>query len=382
MPLQATKWGGICIVRRNIFHALRTLQSVLFLDIVMKTVKILVVLNVAALGCLVSSCSTEKKAPAAMSSAPPAVVVGVKIVEPQPLEKKIYATGTILANEEIELRSEIAGRVTQINFTEGAPVARGKLLVKINDADLQAKLSRLQAEKELADAEERRQRHLIDSKLASDREYDAAASRVKTLAADIQLINAEIAKTEIRSPIDGIVGLRWISNGGYVTTSTPIARVQQLDRVKIDFSVPEKYAATLKKNAEIDFSIAGSERQYKGVVYAIEPKIDLSTRTVKIRAIASNGDRSLVPGAFAKVLLILDKLENTIVVPTGSLISELNGQKVFVYANGVAQARKVTTGIRTDSAVQIIEGIAPNDTLIVSGLLQVRDKAPVKIKQL
>jgi membrane fusion protein, multidrug efflux system len=343
-------------------------------------IQIPVALSLLAIAFFASSCSTEKKAPAAILSAPPPMSVSVKVIVPQPLDKKIYATGTILANEEIDLHSEVAGRVTQINFTEGSSVSKGNLLVKINDADLQAKLTRLTAEKELAEREAHRQQQLHDTKLASEREYDAAESRLKTLNADIQLLKADIAKTEIRSPISGVVGLRWISNGGYVTSSTPIARVQQLDHVKIDFSVPEKYGTLLKKNSDITFTIAGSEREYQGKVYAIEPKIDLATRTVKVRALAQNADRSLMPGAFAKVLLILDRLEHALVVPTESLIPELTGQKVYVYSNGIAQPRKVTTGIRTDSAIQILEGIAPNDTLIVSGLLQIKDNMQVKIK--
>jgi membrane fusion protein, multidrug efflux system len=343
--------------------------------------KILVFLSSLVIAFFVSSCSTEKKAPAAsLSAPPPAVTVSVKIIEPQQLEKKIYATGTILANEEIDLRSEIAGRITKINFTEGGSVSKGSMLLKINDADLQAKLTRLVAEKELAEREERRQHTLLDTKLASEREYDAADSRVKTLNADIQLIKSEIAKTEIRSPISGVIGLRWVSNGSYVTSSTPIARVQQLDQVKIDFSVPEKYGALLKKNSDITFSIAGSEREYQGKVYAIEPKIELATRTVKVRGIAQNKDRSLLPGAFAKVMLILDRFDHALVVPTESVIPELTGQKVYVYSKGVAQSRKVTTGIRTDSAIEILEGLMAGDTVITTGLLQVKDKMSVKIK--
>lgn len=310
----------------------------------------------------------------------PVATVSVKVIEPQPLEKKIYATGTILANEEIDLRSEINGRVTQINFTEGGTVGKGNLLVKINDADLQAKLTRLLAEKELAEREERRQQQLRATQLASEREYDAADAKLKTINADIQLLKADIAKTEIRSPISGVVGLRWVSTGGYVTSSTPIASVQQLDRIKVDFSVPEKYAAILKKNSDITFSIAGSDREYQGKVYAIEPKIDLATRTVKVRAIAQNEDRSLLPGAFAKVMLTLDKIDNALVVPTESVIPELTGQKVYLLSNGLVQSRVVTTGIRTDSDIEITEGIAPGDTLITSGLLQVKDKMQVKIK--
>jgi membrane fusion protein (multidrug efflux system) len=286
-----------------------------------------------------------------------------------------------MAYEEIELRSEIAGRIVKIGFTEGNAVSRGALLVKINDRDLEAKLARLQVERELAEREERRQHSLRQTNLASEREYDAALAKVKTLDAEIQLIKADIAKTEIRSSINGIVGLRTVSEGSYVTSATPIARVQQIDRVKIDFSVPEKYASMLRKNAKVVFTVTGSDRTYEGTVYATEPKIDLATRTVKVRALASNADRSLLPGAFAKVLLVLEKIDSAIVVPTGSIVPELNGQKAYVYTNGKAQARPVQTGIRTDSLLQITEGIRAGDTLIVSGLLQIKDKMSVTIRQ-
>jgi membrane fusion protein (multidrug efflux system) len=351
------------------------------LEVVMSSKRIPVFFSIVLSTTILSSCSTEKKAPAASLPASQAVTVDAQIILPRELESKIFATGTVMATEEIDLRSEISGRITRINFTEGSSVSRGNLLLKINDADLQAKLARMTIERDLAEREERRQHQLLETKLASDREYDAAQAKLKTLNAEIDLIKADIAKTEIRSPIDGVVGLRWVSTGGYVTPSTPIARVQQLDRVKIDFSVPEKYASILKKDAKITFDITGSDRRYDGSVYAIEPKIDHATRTVKVRALAQNADRSLLPGAFAKVLLVLDKLDNALVVPTGSVVPELTGQKVFVYSNGKAQSRKVVTGIRTDSAIQIIEGVAPNDTLITSGLLQIKDKMPVKIRQ-
>lgn len=347
----------------------------------MAKVSVLPLLSAACLVALLSSCSDNKKSPGASTPSQSQVVsVDAIVIEPRELENKIYATGTILANEEIELRSEISGRVTNINFSEGTKVLKGSLLVKINDADLQAKLSRLTIERDLAEREERRQRQLLETKLASEREYDAAQSKLKTLDAEIQLIKAEIAKTEIRTPIEGVVGLRWVSTGGYVTPTTPIARIQQLDRIKIDFSVPEKYGSALKTSSPIAFSITGSDRIYQGLVYAIEPKIDLATRTVKVRAIAANGDRSLLPGAFAKVVLVLDKLDSALVVPTGSVVPELTGQKVYVFTNGKAKSRAVLTGIRTDSAIQIIDGIVPNDTLIVSGLMQIKDNMPVKVK--
>jgi membrane fusion protein, multidrug efflux system len=311
----------------------------------------------------------------------PTPVVKAMAITASPLAQTLQITGNLLANEEVELRSEISGRVTSLNFTEGTNVAKGALLVKINDADLRATLKKLKVQEALAAKEESRSRQLLEQKLLSVEEYDAALNKLETVKAEIEKTESDIAKTELRAPFSGTVGLRYISNGSTVSPTTLIARVQQMDPMKIEFTVPEKYAGSLRVGSPISFTVAGLEQRFSGKVYAIEPKIDAATRTLRLRALAPNPGRVLVPGAFAKVELELSRMEEAISVPTSSVIPHIDGQMVYVLKDGKAVSRNVTTGVRNDSSVQITDGLAPGDTVITSGLLQLREGSKVKIAE-
>lgn len=300
-------------------------------------------------------------------------------VQPQPFEQKIYATGTLLANEEVVLQSEIAGRVVSLNFQEGAPIRQGQLLVKINDADLRADLKKLQLQQELNEKEEARAKRLVDQHLLSQEEYDAAENKVQSVKADIEKVKSDIAKTEIYSPFNGIAGLRAISPGSTIQTTTPIASIQEVNPMKVDFMVPEKYASAIRVGTPVTFTISGSTKEYSGRVYAIEPKIDPATRTLKVRAQCPNPNRELLPGAFAKIAITLQSLSDAITVPTASIIPQLSGQKVYVYKNGKAVSRPVVTGLRSDSTIQITQGLGVGDTLITTGIMQLKEGSPVSV---
>lgn len=311
----------------------------------------------------------------------PPVGINAVVLKPEFLENKIYATGTILANEEVELRSEIAGRITGIHFTEDAIVSKGQLLVKINDSDFQAQLKKLKLQEKLASEDENRKRQLLEVRGISQEEFDRAQNLVSTLNADIQYIEAQIRKTEIRAPFDGVIGLRHVSEGGYISNTSLIANMQDLDPVKVEFNVPEKYADLVKKGSKISFTITGREKKYTGTVYAASTKIDLNTRTLTIRALAPNPDRALTPGAFVKIEFALENIKDALLVPSEAIVPELGGQKVFVVRNDTARTVKVETGIRTEKEVQVTKGLQPNDTVITTGILQIREKSPVKVKQ-
>lgn len=297
------------------------------------------------------------------------------------IDSKILSTGTLVANEEIEIRSEIAGRITAINFSEGTSVKRGSLLIKINDADLRADLKKLQLQEDLAERDVKRSKQLFDGKLISQEEYDAVSNKLMTIRADIDRVNSDIAKTEIFAPFSGMIGLRSVSNGSYISSSTLIARLQQIDPIKIDFAVPEKFANSIAKGTPITFTITGSEEAHTATVYAAEPKIDPATRTLKVRALTSNVGGKLLPGAFAKVEITLKSINDALAIPTTSIVPQIDGQKVFVYRSGKAFAIPVETGIRSDSSVQITSGLSLGDTVITTGLMQIRDKASVSMKK-
>lgn len=301
------------------------------------------------------------------------------IAKPEPFENNILSTGTILPNEQVELRSEIAGRVTGINFKEDSPVKKGQVLVTIYDRDIRAQLSKLSSQLKLAQEDEARKSKLKEIKGISQEEYDRAASLVLTLKADEQLLLSQLEKTEIRAPFNGVIGLRHISEGGYISPNTLIANMLELNPVKVEFSIPEKYAGQIKKGTKITFSIAGSDRKYQGTVYAAATSIDLNTRTVTLRAVAPNPDLSLTPGAFVKVEYTMENIKDAILVPAEALVPELGRQIVYVAQNGKALKVPVETGIRTDNKIQITGGISPLDTVIVTGLLQIKDGSIVSV---
>ncbi len=310
------------------------------------------------------------------------VPVEAMIVKPVRLHNSVLTSGTIMANEEVELRSEVSGKITQILFKEGTNIKKSQLLVKINDAELKAQLERAKYILKLSEEKEYRQRNLLKKEAISQEEYDAALNELNVNKAQIDLIKAQIAKTEITAPFNGRIGLRHVSIGSYITPVTNIATLQEIDPIKIDFSVPEKYATLVETGNQINFNIVGSNKTYTGKIYAIEPKINNETRTLNIRAICSNQDGKLLPGGFADVTLILKDIDNALMVPSEAIVPILKGQKLYLYKNGKVAERVIDTGIRTDSTVQVTRGLAPNDTIITSGILQVRPGMPVTISKL
>jgi membrane fusion protein, multidrug efflux system len=334
---------------------------------------------------LLSSCNNgnSKQANRAGGAGNRALIpVEALVVQPQLLQDKIITTGTLLANEEVELRSEISGRVTGVSFTEGGRVKKGQLLVKINDRELKAQLTQKEVAEKQASDEEQRARKLYDIKGISQEEYDKILNALQMVKAEKEALESQLAETEITAPFDGIVGLRHISEGGYVTPDMSIATMQEIDPMKVEFSVPEKYTGQIKNGTEIVVLIGGSTEEHKGKVYAIESQIDLDTRTIKARAKIPNTQQSLIPGSFAKVDITLSEQPNAIIIPSEAIIPEIDGEKVYVCINGKANAIPVKTGIRTETGVEITEGLTINDTLIVSGLLQLANGKGVQIKSL
>lgn len=309
-----------------------------------------------------------------------ATPVEALVIQTQPIENTIFTTGTLLANEEVELKPEISGRVTKVHFDEGASVKQGALLVKINDQELQAQLKRKQFEEKLAGDEERRARALFDAKGITQEEYDRVASKLDIVRAEEEVIESQLAKTEIRAPFDGTIGLRYISEGSVLAPGTLIATMQDTDPIKVEFSIPEKYAGLLTPGTPITLQVTENRETYQGSVYAVEAKVDPATRTLKARATAPNPKGVLIPGAFAKVEITVERIADAVVIPAEALIPELEGEKVFVYDNGTARSVRVATGIRSERTVQITSGLKANDTLILTGLMQLDDGKPVELR--
>lgn len=308
----------------------------------------------------------------------PTKVTGI-VLKSQVFSDNLSLSGSIEANEQIEVRSEVSGVVESINFQEGSYVSKGQLLLKINDLELRAQLSQAKTKQTLASENERRAKLLLQKEAISQEEYDIASADFRSAQAQTQLIQAQIAKTSVRAPFSGKIGLRSISKGTYVTPTTVIANLVNTSQVKITFSIPEKYAAQMKVGSVLSFTISGGKEVYSAKVYAIEPEIEETTRTLKMRAIAQNPNGKLIPGTFANVSLPLDKINDAILVPTEALIPVQNGKKVFISVNGMAKEVMVETGARTDKEVLVISGLKVGDTLLTSGVMTLKEESPVKV---
>ena len=322
---------------------------------------------------------TAKPAATGTAQKNPAVPVSAVVVKTSKLDNKVFASGTVLANEEVELKPEVSGKITQINFREGTKVSKGDLLIKINDADLLAQLNKLHLLVKLSSEQESRQQKLLDIQGISREEYDIALSQLNSLKTDEDYTRALIAKTELRAPFSGVIGLKDVSVGSYVSPSQTIAWLQQIDPVKIDFSIPEKYASMIHLKDQINFTNSNTKENFNGEVYAIQPRIDIATRTLQVRALSPNKDGKIIPGAFVKIELVLKVIADAILIPTEAIVPVLKGKNVFVFRNGKAEQQKVETGIRTDAGIQVVDGIKTGDTVITSGIMQLRQGMDVKL---
>ncbi|PTY07864.1 efflux transporter periplasmic adaptor subunit [Opitutaceae bacterium EW11] len=315
-------------------------------------------------------------------SLPPLQVSAITI-QPQVFAERISATGTIRAEEAVDLQVEVSGKVVSINFREGNAVKKGDLLLKINDSELQASLARAVYRKQIVELKRDRLAPLLKTGGVPQQDFDAVLNDFNVQQAEIDLIEAQIAKTEIRAPFDGVIGLRFISEGTFITATsnapTRIASLQAIKNLKIDFSVPERYAGRISVGTRITFSVAGGTTRYQGEVYAIEPRVDVATRTILLRALCPNPGATLVPGAFASVECPLSTIDNAILVPSVAVVSGLNEKNVFVVADGKVARRAVEIGTRTESAIHILSGLSLGEQVITSALQQLRPGLPIQV---
>lgn len=329
---------------------------------------------------LLSCAKTDKKSGKAGEGKGAVLTVDGEILQITNLDIAYPYTGTLLANEAIDIRPEISAKVTGVFFKEGTNVSKGSILVKMFDKDLQAQLKSNQLQLELALKELNRKKELYQFKGISKEELDISENNYNTLRATQDLIKAQISKTELRAPFTGTVGLRMVSEGAFVSNTTIITSLQQMDPVKLEFSVPEKFIASLTNGKEVDFTIDGREEHFTAKIYALESKIDALTRFIKIRALCPNPKKVLYPGAFAKINLKLFPEKPCIMIPARSTVPLVDGEQVYILKNGKAKAVDIITGYRTAFTVEVTEGLTLGDTLVTSGLLQIKEGLPVKVR--
>ena len=305
------------------------------------------------------------------------------IVSTETYERKLQVTGSILPSESIELRSEVSGKITAIYFEESKPVNRGQALIKINDVELSAQLEKQKYNKKLNQDNEFRQRKLLEKEAISQEEYDNALNKLNTTVADIKVLEAQLAKTTITAPFDGFVGFRYVSPGALISPSTIIATINALDPAKIEFSVPARYAARVEVGSTVFFRQENNDSiRFQGTVYAVDPQIDPNTRTLKIRAKTPNKDGKLIPGQFVSIELVLERVNSTILIPTEAVVPVQDGAKVYVISGGKAVEVMVTSGDRTERKLEILTGLKPGDSVITTGILQLRPGMGVNVTRL
>jgi membrane fusion protein (multidrug efflux system) len=327
----------------------------------------LVLLSLVSFGC-----SRKQKTPSSRGPAGPLPVEAI-VIKPQPFENNIYTTGTLLASEEVELHPEISGRVVGLYFEEGRHVSKGDTLLKISDEQLLAQLKQNRLQEKLNADDERRKRSLLDINGISREDYDRALNSLNMAKAETEVVESQLAKTRILAPFDGVIGLRYVSEGSYISPSTRIATIQDLDSIKVEFSIPEKHARQLHSGTHVKIQVGDLTNWQDGVVYAVEAKVDPATRTMKARAVIPNPDTRLIPGSFSKVEITLQRFPDAIIIPSGAVVPQLEGEFVYVCREGSAHSVKVTTGVRTDRDIQITDGLSLGDTLITTGLLQLTE---------
>ncbi len=320
-----------------------------------------------------------KSSPAEQTAQSKIVEVEGIVLEPQSFEDNLSLSGSLEANEQIEIRSEVSGVVEQINFEEGAKIPEGKVLVKVNDIELRAQLARVKSAENLASENARRAKLLLEKQAISQEEYDLAGADYQSSKAQTQLIQAQLSKTVIRAPFSGTIGLRNISKGTYVTPNTIIAKLVNTQKLKLTFSIPEKYASRIKVDGTFTFTTANSKEEHTAKIYAIEPEVDIATRTLKMRAEVDNSDGSLYPGMFVNVTLALETIPDALLVPTEALIPIQNGKEIFVARNGKAEAIQVKTGSRTAKNVRVLSGLKAGDTILTYGVMALDNGTPVKV---
>ncbi|QHT66857.1 efflux RND transporter periplasmic adaptor subunit [Rhodocytophaga rosea] len=320
------------------------------------------------------SCTSKKKDTKANTGAATNKPIGaeVYIVKDTTLQEKLNVLGSLVANERVQIVSESARRLIKINFQEGSYVQKGQLLFKLDDAGLQAQLKKLYAQRKLVANDEQRTAALLKLEGVSKQEYERVAGSIESIDADIEYVKVEIAQTEIRAPFGGKTGIRKVSEGAFVTQNMPLVTLEDINLIKVEFAVPEKYANSIGINQQINFRVENSDKLYQATVKVIEPYVDQNTRSLFIRAIANNEDKKLLPGSSATVEVSLNEIRNTVMIPSKALIPSLEGNSVLTIENGKAAKTIVEVGLRTSMSVQITKGLQPGDSVMTTNILRAK----------
>lgn len=340
---------------------------------------------VVAAGLVLISCSDKTNTPASMGlqhRTTAAASIEGAVVRYFDVEPSIEVSGTVRPFEETVLMPDISGRVVSINMPEGREVKKGTLLVKLYDADLQAQLKKSRAQLGIARQTEARLAQLVKINGVSQSDYDQAVLQVTAVGADVEVLEVQIRKTEILAPFNGVLGLRRISPGAQVTPSTPLATIRSVEKLKLDFNIPEKYSSAVTGGAVCRFMVDGDTAFHEARVMATDQGIDAETRTLKVRAVIDSVHPSLTSGAFARVVVQVGSGGRILMIPTQAVIPDERSKTVIVSRAGKAHFVSVNTGIRRDDYVEVTRGLAEGDTLAVTGLLFIKPGAELSFSRI
>jgi membrane fusion protein (multidrug efflux system) len=316
----------------------------------------------------------------AQDGKPAAVPVEAARVVAAPLSEQVTAIGTLLSDEAVTISSEIAGRIEKIHFQEGHPVEKGAPLVTLDDSVYRAQLADAEAKLKLAEQTHKRTSQLFSSKYATAQSADVSASNLAVGTAAVELARVQLEKAHIVAPFSGIVGLRSVSAGEYVTAGQALVNLEAIDPVKADFRVPEKFLSAIRVGQVIRLKLdAFPGESFEGKVYAIDPRLDVSGRSLLVRAVVPNADRRLRPGLFARVTVLLQLKEAALSVPEQAIMPQGDSQFVFKIVDGKVQLTKVVTGTRREGRVEIVDGLAAGDQVVTAGQLKIRDGVAVSV---
>lgn len=328
----------------------------------------------------IASCNSKSGKDKAKNKSGGPVTIDVSLAKLQEFSNAIEANGTVLANEFVELKPEISGRIVMLNIQEGRQVAEGTLLLKLFDDDLQAQLKKYESQMEIARQNEQRLKSLLSVNGLNQQEYDQALTQVHNIQADMDFTIAQIRKTEIRAPFSGTIGLRSVSKGAYVSPQDVIASLQQTGTLKIDFVMPELYASMITNGREVNVIADDPKVIFKARVIATEPQINTATRNIKVRAMLEDHSGKLQPGSFVKIILDAGSQKKAILVPTNCIIPDTRNKKIVLIKGGKARFTIVETGYRNEEKVEILSGMEQGDTFAVNGILFLKPDADVIIR--
>lgn len=334
--------------------------------------------------CFFVSCKEkkDKKEAPKTSRQRPAPKVDGFIIRTEAFSETIEVPGSVLANEATEIHPEVSGRVISLNAREGQFVSKGSVIAKIYDGDLQAQLRKLQTQLAIAKTNEERAAKLLEIQGISKQDYDASLLNVRNIQADIDIIRADISRTEVRAPFNGKMGLKGISPGAYITPATVIASINQVSTLKIDFSVPEKYTNRIRLGQIVTFTVEGSDKEYAARISATASNVDAGNRSLMTRAIVNSSTAGLLPGLFARVKIIFSPNPNAIFVPTNAVIPSGRNNQIIISRDGKAVFSNVETGVRDSSRVEIVKGLLTGDTILVTGIMSVKPKDPLSFRKI